>query len=729
MIKSEWKNIFTNRKLLLPIIAVLFIPVMYAGMFLWAFWDPYANLSDLPVAVVNADEGATYNDTTLTLGDDLSDKLKESGQFKFISVTEEEADKGLENEDYYLLIEIPENFSQHATTLLDDEPQKMVITYKANEGYNFLSSQIGETAMDRIRAEVNKQVSETYAEQLFDSITKLGDGFAEASDGAGELKDGAVEINSGASDLKGYLEQLASSSVVLRDGTSVVVDGIQKAATGSTDLNSGLSTLTDGSKQLADGVNKTATGANQLKDGIQTYTSGVAKLNESYQLLSEKEKELLKSLATLQSSSATINSSTNQLSEGSTQVTAGIQALSQQLSQLSESLPAEQAAALTETVKQLETGSSTVSAGLEKLANGTAALSTGTAQVSSGANQLSAGYTQAQQGVSKLNGSSSALIEGSVSLATGTNTLASKMGKLTTGMEQAYDGSASLVAGLNELASGSSQLKTGTGTLAEKSGELAVGSTKLTEGTEKLAAGTETLQSSLMDASEQSKEVSASDSTYEMVASPVDVEVEGVNEVPNYGTGFTPYFLSLGLFVGALLISIVFPFVQSAIKPTSGVSWFVSKISVLGVVGIIQSLVVVAIALFALKLETQNVGLFILSTIITSFTYLAIVQLLVTVLGDPGRFVAIVILILQLTTSAGTFPLELIPHPLQIFNKFLPMTYSVQSFKASISTGSISNFWSTNGVLLGFMVVSLGLTFGYFMLVFKKRFSKETVEA
>ncbi|MFJ7827691.1 YhgE/Pip family protein [Psychrobacillus sp. NPDC096623] len=728
MIKSEWKSIFTNRKLLIPIIAVLFIPVMYAGMFLWAFWDPYANLSDLPVAVVNADEGATYNDTTLSLGNDLSEKLKESGQFKFVSVSKEEADEGLVNEDYYLLIEIPENFSQHATTLLDEEPQKMVITYKANEGYNFLSSQIGETAMDRIRAEVNKQVSATYAEQLFDSITKLGDGFAEASDGAGALKDGAVEINTGASDLKGYLGQLASSTIELRDGTSTVVDGIQKAATGSTDLNNGLSTLTDGTKQLADGINQTATGAGKLNSGIQTYTSGVAKLNESYQLLSAKEKEILKSLATLQSSSEAINNSAIQLSEGSTQVTAGIQALAKQLNQLSESLPAEQAATLKETIKQIENGSSTVSAGLEKLANGTDALSKGTTQVSSGAEQLSAGYTQAKQGISQLNDSSSALMEGSASLATGTNTLAAKMNDLTTGMQQAYDGSSSLVAGLNKLASGSSQLKTGTGTLAEKSGELADGSTKLTEGTEQLAAGTEILQSSLKDASEQSKEVSANNSTYEMVASPVDVNVEGVNEVPNYGTGFTPYFLSLGLFVGALLISIVFPFVQAAIKPTSGASWFLSKISVLGVVGIIQSLVVVAIALFALKLETQSVGLFILSTIITSFTYLAIVQLLVTVLGDPGRFVAIVILILQLTTSAGTFPLELIPQQLQIFNKFLPMTYSVQSFKASISTGDISNFWSTNSVLLGFMIVCLTLTLGYFMLLFKKRHSKETAE-
>lgn len=714
--------------MLIAIIAVLFVPVMYAGMFLWAFWDPYANMEDLPVAVVNSDEGVEINGTELMLGKELSDNLKDSGEFKFVSVSKEEADQGLLDQDYYLLIEIPENFSQHATTLLDDEPQKMIITYKANEGYNFLSSQIGETVMDRIRAQVNEQVTATYAEQLFDSITKLGDGFAEASDGAGQLKDGVSEINNGASDLKGYLEQLASSTIELRDGTNAVADGIQSAASGSSDLNDGLSQLANGSTQLTDGVSQTATGAQALNKGLTEYTAGVAKLNESYQLLGEKDKALVDALAKLQNNTAKLNDSASQLSQGSASVTAGIQALSKQLEQLSTTLPAEQAEAIKTTLKQLETGSSTVSAGLEKLSGGTAALSTGTAQVTSGAEQLSAGYAQAQQGVDKLNGSSTALIDGSNALSTGTNTLASKMNEFNTGIQQAYTGSTSLVSGLNQLASGSSQLKDGTGTLAEKSGELVDGSSQLADGTKQLLDGSDTLQTSLQDASSQA-EVSANDKTYNMVAAPVDVKTEEVNKVPNYGTGFTPYFLSLGLFVGALMISIVFPFVQPVIKPTSGVSWFTSKVTVLAVAGSIQSLLVVIIALFALKVETQSVGLFILSTFITSFTFLALVQFFVSVLGDAGRFVAIVTLILQLTTSAGTFPLEMIPEPLQFFNKILPMTYSVQSFKASISTGDMGQFLHSNGILIGFMMTFLLLTLGYFLLVFKKRHSKQTTEA
>ncbi|QFG00099.1 YhgE/Pip domain-containing protein [Psychrobacillus glaciei] len=729
MIKSEWKSIFKDKKMLISIIAVLFIPVLYAVVYLWAFWDPYSNLNHLPVAIVNSDRGAELDGKQLVLGKELTDKLEESDQFDFVSVNKEEAEKGLLNRDYYLLIEIPENFSQHATTLLDDHPQKMVITYKPNEGNNFLSSQIGATAMERIRTQVNEEVTTTYAEQLFDSITKMGNGFSDASDGAGKLKDGASKVNNGASDLKGYLEQLASSTIELREGTGKVATGIQSATTGSTELNDGLSKLSNGSSQLTEGASQTATGAESLKTGISLYTANVAKLNESYQLLSEKDKALIDSLAQLQTSSSTLKESAEQLSKGSSQVTSGIQALSKQIAEISSTLPTEQAAALTETLKQLETGSSTVTAGLEKLTDGTTALSNGTAQVHSGAAQLSAGYAQASQGVAKLNESSAALIEGSTNLATGTNTLTAKMKEFNTGVNQAYAGSTSLVSGLNQLKSGSTQLQQGTGTLAEKSGEIADGSTKLEDGTKALLDGTNTLQSSLQDASNEAGKVSANDGTYDMVASPVDVKKEEINAVPNYGTGLTPYFLSLGLFVGALIISVVFPLVQTAVKPTGGAKWFASKTVVLAVVGILQSLIVVAIALFVLKLETQSVGMLILTAIITSFTYLAIVQLLVSILDNPGRFVAILILILQLSTSAGTFPLELIPHQLQIFNKLLPMGYSIQSFRAAISTGDVSYYWYNNSVLIGFMLVCLALTFGYFLLLFKKRYSKQSAEA
>ncbi|NQD66311.1 YhgE/Pip domain-containing protein, partial [Bacillus haikouensis] len=112
----------------------------------------------------------------------------------------------------------------------------------------------------------------------------------------------------------------------------------------------------------------------------------------------------------------------------------------------------------------------------------------------------------------------------------------------------------------------------------------------------------------------------------------------------------------------------------------------------------------------------------------TSLTFLALIQMLVTILGDPGRFVAIIILILQLTTSAGTFPLELIPSALQPISALLPMTYSVAAFKAVISSGDFAFMWQNIFILLSYFVVFIAITSIYFMGLFKKHYTK-SIEA
>ena len=729
MIWAEWKKILQTRKMIVPMIAILFIPVLYAGMFLWAFWDPYANMEDLPVAIVNLDEGAENDGEQLALGEELSNTLTDGQQFKFTQVSKDKAEKGLLNQDYYVVIEIPENFSQHATTLLDDNPEKLTIVYKPNEGFNFLSGQIGETAMDRIKAEVNEKVTATYAEQLFDSIAEMGDGFGEAADGAGKLKEGTSKLATGADELKGYLETLAGSTVTLADGTNELAMGAQKAASGARDLNNGLTDLSTGATELSAGAQKASTGAGELKNGVAQYTGGVKKLADSYGQIGVKEQEFNTAVSTLNEKSNQLNGATGQLVTGAQNLKTGLDGLSAQLAPILASLPPEQQQALQGALGQLTKGSTELSTGLNSLSAGTGALSEGTAQIKEASSQLASAHGEAYKGLKELNGSSSKLKEGVNTLADGNRTLAAGLGKLAEGATTAKSGSNELATGLTTLTTGSETLREGTGTLASKSRELADGSNTLVDGTIELDEGTLTLQEKLAEANETASEVKPTDKTYEMASSPVEVEKAEINHVPNYGTGFAPYFLSLGLFVGALLLSIVFPLVEPAMRPTGAFAWFSSKVSVLAIVGLLQALIAVFIVKIALGMEVVNMPLFILTAIITSYTFIALVQMLVSIMGDPGRFAAILILILQLTTSAGTFPLELIPAPLQIFNVFLPMTYSVHAFKAVISTGDFAFLWLNNGILLGFIAASLAITFGYFALIFKKRHSKETVEA
>ncbi|NBI28013.1 hypothetical protein ERL59_03440 [Chengkuizengella sp. YPA3-1-1] len=207
-----------------------------------------------------------------------------------------------------------------------------------------------------------------------------------------------------------------------------------------------------------------------------------------------------------------------------------------------------------------------------------------------------------------------------------------------------------------------------------------------------------------------------------MFASPIQIVEEKYTEVPNYGTGFTPYFLSLGLFVGCLLLTIVIPIREPALLPSSGFSWYFSKTILVSFIVILQAVVAVSVLKYGLNVEVQSIPLFYMYSILTSLTYMALIQFLVTVFHDAGRFVAIVLLILQLTTSDGTFPLELIPSSLQTISTWLPMTYSVTGFKEIISGGvNYSIIWQEAAIVqLTFITIFSVLTLIYFIYKYRK---------
>ncbi|MDX8289487.1 YhgE/Pip domain-containing protein [Metabacillus indicus] len=779
LMAKEWKALVSNKKVLIPVLAVLFIPLMYAGMFLWAFWDPYEQLDQLPVAVVNEDTGADYEGTELQIGSELVDNLKANPKFKWEFVSKDEAVRGLENEQYYMMIEIPENFSENATTLMDEDPQSLELKYVPNEGFNFLSGQIGGTAVAQIKEEVSNTITKTYAESIFENIDKLADGLGDASEGAGKIDEGVIDLKGGSAELKEKLELLAGKSITFKDGLNDASAGAKKLADGAQKLDSGLGQLQDGSGKLYSGSMSAEKGAAQLNEGLGTSLSGmkelqsnVPKLTAGAEGISAGAGELSGGLNRLSDGSTALAAGAGELSTGLDKLSAGNQAaykgageLSAGLTQLNDQLavmlpqieklplPEAEKQKLIEAAKgvsQLSEGSKQLESSLGQLSAGAADAQKGAATIADKSAELSAGAGKLQEGASKLSSGSSELAAGQKKAEEGINQLVAGQEKLYAGsgdllngqkqltegqktfnqeFAKAKAGSAELAAGNSELGSGISKLAEGSGALQDGTNKLADGAGKVDEGVGKLSEGTGELSSKLGDAAEETKDAGGSDETYDMISEPVKVKDEKINAVPNYGTGFAPYFLSLGLFVGALLLSIVFPLRQAAGTPKSAIGWFMSKFGVLAAVGVIQALLADAVLLYGLDIEVQSVPLFILFSIITSLAFLTLVQFFVTSLGDPGRFVAIIILILQLTTSAGTFPLELIPEPLQIFNAWLPMTYTVSGFKAVISSGDYSFMWQQAGILGIFIAAMIAGTIAYFFMAIRKNKNSLTEKA
>ncbi|AJH83841.1 YhgE/Pip domain-containing protein [Bacillus thuringiensis] len=840
LLRKEFTQIIKSKKILIPIIAVLFVPILYAGMFLWAFWDPYKQLDDLPVAVVNLDKGAVFDGKPIEVGKGLVDNLKDNTSFKWEFVSEKEAKKGMEGRKYYMLVRIPDDFSSNATTLLKDEPKPLNLEYIPNESLNFLSSQIGGTAIEKIKGEVASTLTKTYAEKMFDSIQDVSKGLADGAEGASKLHDGSSELHDGSSKVTDGLHTLQGKSGEMKDGVQKLADGSNKLVDGSGKVTAGLNTLNsksgigklqDGSGKVTDGLNTLNSKTGEMQKGISELHDGSEKVTNGLSILVSKTGELKTGTTELSNGMEKLAGGQRQLEEGSQEIQKGLQELNNkvqssvaglgemqskvpsilntvnekidgaganvnQLNELTqstagdaknatqdvanlqkqiESLPKEyqeqlqpfitnavkstatvqQKAAgvaggtnkLNEEVKQLKGEISektsgmqskmpnpedvgNLTSGIKKLTNAQNefvskfhGLGEGLGNAKVGVDRLKNGSGQLIDGVNQLFDGSGKVTEGLGTLSVGANQMAGGINQLADGSSQVTGGLGTLSVGVTKLADGSDQVTTGIGTLNGGLNKMSTGSTQLIDGVNKLADGSGKVTDGLVkvndgsgelaeklgEGAEKTGEVKGTDKTYDMFASPVKVKTEKRAEVPNYGTGFTPYFLSLGLFVGALLLSIVYPLRDTVGIPKSGFSWFISKFGVLLSVGVIQAVVADVILLFGLGVEVQSIPYFILFSIVTSLAFIALIQCLVTAFGDAGRFIAIITLIIQLTTSAGTFPLELIPKFLQPFNAWLPMTYSVSGLKAVVSSGDFNFMWQNIGILMIFIVVlSLG---------------------
>lgn len=710
---GEFSAIVKDRKILISVIGVLFVPLLYGSMLLWAFWDPYGHVDKLPVAVVNEDKGAELDGKKIAVGDELVENLQEEKSFDWDFVSKKEAEKGLQEQKYYMMIEIPSDFSQNAATLQNDHPKKADLVYTVNEGSSFISAKIGDSAIEKIKEEVADNITKTYAETVFSDIKDVSKGLTDASKGAGELHDG---INSA----KDGTEEIRDGINSAKGGANELHNGIHSAKSGVDQLHEGLSQTNKGAVGLHGGINSAKAGAGELSSGLEQSLAGMNEMNSKLPELTKGTEQMSSGAGQLASSVEKWQQGAEQTQAGADQVSAGLNEMIKKIDGLITQTNDPQQQAILQSMKD---NLVMLAAGNGKVQDGLGQLTSAASKIKEGADGLSEGADRLHEGQLALGEGMQRLIHGQEQLANGSKELSSGLGELSSGSEKLQTATKKLAKGSNEVAAGMNKLSEGSGKMADGINKLSGGSDELATGMNKLSDGSNELASELSDGAKEAGDVKANDDVYDMFAAPVHVKDVKINQVPNYGTGVAPYFLSLSLFVGGLVLSIVFPFYEPANVPKNGFSWFIGKFGVLALAGIIQALLVDAVLLIGLGMEVQSVPLFLLFSIFTSFTFLALIQLLVTPFGNPGRFIAIIILILQLSTSAGTFPLELIPEKLQSFHSWLPMSYSVAGFKAVISSGDFAFMWENAATLGIFFAIAVAGTIAYFSLQHKRQFA------
>ena len=686
MLQAEWKHLFNNKILLISMAVISFIPILYSGFFLGSIWDPYGQTKNLPVAFVNEDKGASLNGKSLNVGESVEKKLKDNHDLGWEFVSKQQADEGVNSGHFYAVVTIPSDFSQKAASITKSEPQQAVINFTTTPAKNYIGSLVSNQAAAKVKSSVSEQITQAYAKGILENLDKLGIGLDAAANGASTLHDGLGRLQSGTQTYVGGVRQLAVNQQSLAGGLAQLSDGSRKLQAGLGQLSNNLPTESQLS-QLSDGMKQLQSGINQLNASVS---------NPSPVLVAQQNKvetEAQTLAQTMRASESDLSAAGDTLRTLGTQAAAsGSESTTISLSQISNI-----SRAFTET-QTIIAQTTTLLGDLQTLTQ-----------------QLSAQQTQLQAGVSVLNNGVNQLTPNAITAFNGYNSVRFANNQLLAG-------SASLTNGLSEAKSGSQKLANGASLLESRSGALI-------DGTSQLASGADTLANKLADASNRIKIQPTGATTQQQIANPVKSEMTEKGNVPNYGYALSPYVLSLSLFVGAIVLNVIYPIRKTFSEQESAIRWWLSKASVAGVAAFMQATILMLVMVFFLGLTPEHPAHFIGAIYLTSFAYMSIVSLLVIVLDNPGRFLAMVLLVLQLGSSEGTFPIQTANGFFQAINPLVPMTYSIRVLRQAISGGLDNAFYGGSmWVLAGFLLVANLLTIGFFAYRGKRKFAHTSVD-
>jgi putative membrane protein len=675
------------------LVALLLLPLLYGALYLWSFWDPRGHLDKLPVALVNEDRPVTVQGQRIAAGQQLTDELIQRQVFGWQTVSAQDAAKGVADGRYYLSLVIPAGFSRDIGSSDSDDPSTAALRVETNDSNNYIVGQVSRTVFDEVRAAASAKTSQAFYDRIFIAFSDIHDQTAKAAAGADRLTSGADQAERGAG-------TLASGTASAASGAQQLANGLDQAKQGSDTLSQGLSALDQGASRLTAGARQAAAGTQQLVDAVDPVAADLSPLLHRYGTLinlsatavADGAQQIAANLGKLPGASAqaladargaaakldaayaaqcgpgtvstvcsalrTADQAAHQVVAVATQVNAAVQQLAPQIDGLRQD--AARVAALAKPLEQpglagrFDTAVSRLhqlNSGVQQLASGSAALESGTAQALGGAQALDSGLGTLDSGAHTLSG------------------------------------------GLYRLSTGLNQLQSGLGQLADGSGQLATG---LHNGAAQIPA---------YDSGQRAARSSA-------MSDPIKLANAELNPAATYGTGLAPYFIPLALWVGAMVGYMLLRPLSNRALSANAPAWRVMLAGWLPVagIGLLQAAALLAVLHWVIGLQFVRAAGTVGFLALTVLTFSAVMQWLNARFGPAGRLLALALLMLQLTSAGGTYPVETSPSFFGAIHPFLPMSYVVEGLRRLISGGDLGVVWTACAVLPCFLAGALLLT-------------------
>ncbi len=654
----------------LALVALIVIPSLYSGLYLFANEDPYGHLDKVPAAIVVADRGATTTDANgqterVDYGQDVARRLLggDAG-FSWVRTTQKDAEAGVRSGRFDAALLIGPSFSSDLVSSAVFKPQQASLTLVTNDANNYLATTIADTIVGDVRDAIASEVGTEAADRFLRGLGSIHTELTTAVKGASELVDGTQRLVSGTGELLDGTGRLASGARQAADGASQLASGAAALPSATSRLSSGASTLADGlatlrskTSQLPDQTSRLASGAQEVASGVDEVATvardAQAVVTQVQRDAQAREAALEEALSELVQQGRLSQAEADQLRTIATDVSGVVDQLDNQLGDA------------VGRVDELSTGADEVAAGASQLAQAAPQLTQGIASAASGGQQLAAG-------AAKLNSSAATLVQDLQALQRGTA----------------------------EVSSGADQLASGSGSLDDGARQLDSGVTELRD---RLADGL----GAIPDPDEKTERETA-----RTIGNPVTVAQNELARAGSYGAGLAPFFMSLATWIGGyVLFLLVVPLSRRALAATAP-SWQAAVGGWLpaAVLGAAQVGLMYVLVSYALHIRPVHAGATIGLLLLASATFIAIIQALNVWFGAVGEFLGLVLMLVQLVTAGGTFPWQTIPEPLLSLHRILPMSYTVEGLRQTLYGGDLSTAARYAGILLAGFVLAMAAT-------------------
>ncbi|MFJ4643903.1 YhgE/Pip family protein [Streptomyces bobili] len=650
------------------LVALLLLPLLYGALYLWSFWDPYGRLDRIPVALVNDDKGATADGRRIAAGDEITEGLRDSAVFDWQEVDAAQAQQGVEDGTYYLSLTMPADFSRRIASSSGDSPATSALQVRTNDANNYIVGQISRTVFSEVRTAASTKTSRSFLDRIFISFSDIHGRTVKAADGADKLKGGIGKAEQGSKDL---------------------ADGLKDAKSGSGKLTKGLTKLDKGAGDLEDGSKKVADGTQTLADKVNGVSGRVAPY------LKDNEKTI---------------GDTAQLVADSAEVVSG------HLSTLVKTAPvaakgartaAETLDAVYRTRCETPVLPDPACADLKKAKDATADVVLVADDVDTLVADQDGDLRTMRTNLAALQKQAQALADRAPHLSEDVADAVSRINELNKGATKVAAGAKKLNTGIGTAKTGATELDKGVTKLRTGAEDLNGGIFKLVDGSGKLAGGLHDGAERIPDYDKKDR-----DARTAVMADPVRLASHDLHKAPNYGTGFAPYFIPLSLWVGAMVAYMLIAPMNRRALAAGAPAWRIALAGWLPVaaIGVLQTMALMAVLHWAVGLEMVRAAGTVGFLFLVAACFTAIVQWLNARFGPAGRILVLALLMLQLTSAGGTYPVQTSPDFFNALHPYLPMSYVVEALRRLITGGGLGPVWQACVVLTAFTAGALALT-------------------